>query len=102
MQENIELKVEDKIQLKIISAKLTEHMKDLIINEAHAIIDNNEDVPLVKREINRTSLIIKLDDDFKEEIRTFCDIHSIRIRDFWVECVNRIIKRYGNDSETIQ
>ena len=101
MQENIELKVEDKIKLKIISAKLTEHMKDLIIKEAHEIIDNDENVPLVKREINRTSLIIKLDDDFKEEIRTFCDMHSIRIRDFWVECVNRIIRRYPDDSEII-
>lgn len=102
MQENIELKVEDKVQLKIISAKLTKHMKDLIIDEAHEIIDNNDDIPLVKREVNRTSLIIKLDDDFKEEIRTFCDIQSVRIRDFWVECVNRIIKRYENeDSEAV-
>lgn len=98
MQENIELKVEDKIQLKIISAKLTKHMKDLMIDEAHKIIDNDDEIPLVKREENRTSLIIKLDDDFKEEIRIFCDMQSVRIRDFWVECVNRIIKRYGDEN----
>lgn len=97
MQENIELKVEDKIQLKIISAKLTKHMKDLMIDEAHKIIDNDDEIPLVKEE-NRTSLIIKLDDDFKEEIRIFCDMQSVRIRDFWVECVNRIIKRYGDEN----
>ena len=98
MQENIELKVEDKIRLKIISAKQTEHMKDLIIEEAHSIINNDDNVPLVKREKDRTSLIIKLDDDFKEEIKNYCNVKSVRIRDFWVECVNRIIKRYGDEN----
>ena len=99
MQENIELKITDKIELKTISAQKLVHMKDLILNEAHDIIDNDYTVPRVDREeeSDRTSLIIKVDDDFKEEIKTYCDVHSVRIRDFWVECVNRNLKRYKNE-----
>lgn len=98
MQENIELKDTDKIQLKTISAQEVKHMKDLILDEARVVIDNNYDVPRVDREEeeNRTSLIIKIDDSFKDEIKMFCDVHSVRIRDFWVECVQRIIRRYPN------
>lgn len=96
MQENIELKDTDKIKLKMIAAQEVRHMKDLILIEAHDIIDNDYKVHRLKREDerNRVSLIIKLDDDFKETIRMFCDVHSVRIRDFWVECVHRIIEKY--------
>lgn len=99
MQENIELKDTDKIRLKTISAQKVTHMKDLILNEAHNIIDNNYTVPRVDREEEycRTSLIIKVDDDFKEEIKNYCDTHSVRIRDFWVECVNRNLRRYNDE-----
>ena len=100
MQENIELKDTDKIRLKTVSAQQVAHMKDLILTEAHLIINNNDDVPRVEREdeINRTSLIIKVNDDFKNEIKTYCDTHSVRIRDFWVECVHRVIRRYENEA----
>ena len=96
MQENIELKDTDKIKLKMIAAQEVKHMKDMILVEAHNIIDNDYKVPRIEREEenSRVSLIIKLEDSFKEEIKTFCDIHSIRIRDFWVECVHRIINKY--------
>lgn len=98
MQENIELKNSDKIQLKTIAAQEVQHMKDLILNEAHDIINNDYDVPRVEREdeSERTSLIIKVDDEFKNQIKTFCNVHSIRIRDFWVECVQRILRRHNN------
>ena len=100
MQENIELKDTDKIKLKTVSAQQVTHMKDLILEEAHLIIENNYSVPRVKREDeeNRTSLIIKVNDDFKDEIKTFCGVHSIRIRDFWVECVQRILRRYNDNN----
>lgn len=96
MQENIELKDTDKINLKMVSAQQVKHMKDLILDEAHLIIDNNDNVPRVEREdeSDRVSLIIKVDDEFKEEIKLFCETHSIRIRDFWVECVHRILRKY--------
>ena len=99
MQENIELSNLDKINLKTVSAQQVRHMKDMIIDEAHFVIDNNIDIPRVEREdeSNRSSLIIKIDDDFKEEIRNYCDIKSVRIRDFWVECVHRIIDRWYNE-----
>ena len=101
MQENIELKDIDKINLKMVSAQQVTHMKDLILNEAHLIIDNNYSVPRVEREeeSERASLIIKVDDDFKEEIKLFCDTHSVRIRDFWVECVHRVLRKYDNEKQ---
>lgn len=96
MQENIELSSRDKIQLKTISAQQVKHMKDMLISEARMIIDNNYDIPRVEREqeSDRASLIIKVDDDFKNEIKNYCELKSVRIRDFWVECVHRIIQRY--------
>lgn len=100
MQENIELAKKDKVKLKVVSAAQSQHMKDLLIKEAHTIIDTNADVPLVERSTDRTSLIIKIDDSLKEEILTFCEVHQIRIRDFWVECTNRIIKRYKDEKNT--
>ena len=101
MQENIELKDTDKIKLKTVSAQKVTHMKDLVLNEAHLIVENNYEVPRVEREeeTDRTSLIIKVDDNFKDEIKTFCELHSVRIRDFWVECVQRVIRRYDNESQ---
>lgn len=96
MQENIELSSRDKIQLKTISAQQVKHMKDMLIDEARTIIENNYDIPRVEREqeSDRASLIIKVDDDFKNEIKNYCELKSVRIRDFWVECVHRIIQRY--------
>lgn len=101
MQENIELKDTDKIKLKTISAQKVTHMKDLLLNEARLIIDNDDIVPRTNRENSedRTSLIIKVDDDFKDEIKRFCGVHSIRIRDFWVECVHRIIESDKNENQ---
>lgn len=101
MQENIELKNTDKTNLKVISAHQMTHMKDLVLNEARLIVDNNYNVPRVEREEekDRTSLIIKIDDSFKDEIKTFCGVHSIRIRDFWVECVQRVLRKYENETQ---
>lgn len=97
MQENIELSISDKIQLKTVSAQQLVHMKDMLLEEAREIIDNNYEVPRVDREpeSNRCSLIIKIDDNFKQDIKYYCDIESVRIRDFWVECVHRILERYN-------
>jgi len=95
--ENIELNSDVKIKLKTISVQKSEHMRDMIVSQAHKIIDNNEFVPRTERDEDRTSLIISVKNDFKEEIKTFCSLKDIRIRDFWVECVNRIIGEYENE-----
>lgn len=96
MQENIELSNTDKIQLKTVSAQQVKHMKDMLIDEAKIIINNNYDIPRVEREqeSDRVSLIIKIDDELKDEIKNYCGTKDVRIRDFWVECVHRIIQRY--------
>lgn len=96
MQENIELNSQDKIRLKTISAQQVKHMKDMLLEEAKVIMENGDDIPRVEREdeSNRSSLIIKLDESLKDEIKVYCGVKSVRIRDFWVECVQRIIKRY--------
>lgn len=95
--ENIELNSDVKIKLKTISVQKSEHMRDLIIKQAHKIIDNNEYVPRTARSDDRTSLIIAVKDDFKHDIKNFCSIKDIRIRDFWVECVNKVIGEYENE-----
>lgn len=95
--ENIELNNNVKIKLKTISVQQSKHMRDLIVEQAHKIIDNNEYVPRTERDEDRTSLIIEVKDDFKQEIKTFCSIKDIRIRDFWVECVNKVIGEYDNE-----
>ena len=92
--ENIELNADVKIDLKTISVQKSEHMRDLIIKQAHKIIDNNEYVPRTERDDNRTSLIISVKNDFKDDIKLFCSVKDIRIRDFWVECVNQVIGEY--------
>lgn len=99
MQENIEIRKQDKIKLKVISAQKERHMKDMITDEAHSLIKNNDFIPMLDREEeeNRGSLIIKLDDDFKGKIKDYCSTNHVRIRDFWVECINRIIRKYENE-----
>ena len=99
--ENIELNRDVKIKLKTISVQKSEHMRDLIVNKAHEIIDNGDDIPRTERYDDRASLIIEVKDDFKHEIKTFCNIKDVRIRDFWVECVNRVIGEYNNDTGNI-
>ena len=95
--ENIELATENKKKIKIISAKKDIPMKQLIVTEARSILDNNEIVPCVSREEDRSCLIIDIPKTFKDEIKNFCELHDVRIRDFWVECVNRINQGENND-----
>ena len=94
MLENIELSSKLKHDFKVMSTKENKYMKDLILYEAHEILDNRLDVPTVDRAENYTSLIIDLDDELKEDIKDYCSGNDIRIRDFWVECVKRSMDRY--------
>ena len=97
MQENIELGRKIKIEFKSLAAKKQVTMKDWLLNEAKDVIDNNEIVHRTEREDDRDSLIIKVPDDLKIRIKDYCEQEDVRIRDFWVECVKRIIERYNNE-----
>ena len=97
MQENIELGRKIKIEFKSLAAKNQVTMKDWLLNEAKDIIDNNDIVHRTEREDDRDSLIIKVPDDLKIRIKNYCEQEDVRIRDFWVECVKRIIERYNNE-----
>ena len=92
LQENVELSAENKQRLKIYAAEQNESMKDLLLSEARQIIDMNAYVPAVDRAEDYTTLIINISDEFKSEIKSFCNQKGVRIRDFWVECFNRIIE----------
>lgn len=92
--ENIELNKNKKIELKTVSVQHSKHMRDLIIEEAHKVIDEGVNIPRLDRDENRTSLIIEVSKDFKNDIKNYCDIKNVRIRDFWVECVNRVLEVY--------
>lgn len=96
--ENIELNKDTKIQLKTVSVQHSKHMRDLIIDEAHKIIESGDTVPRVDREDNRTSLIIEVSNSFKKDIKYYCDIKGVRLRDFWVECVNRVLEVYNDEN----
>lgn len=98
--ENIELGKNKKIELKTISVQKSEHMRDLLLKEGHKIIDNNDMVPRVERDEDRTSLIIEVPDSFKADIKHYCEMKRVRIRDFWVECVNRVLEEY-NEKESV-
>lgn len=96
MQENIELGRKIKIEFKSLAVKNQVTMKDWLLNEAKEIIDNNEVVHRTEREDDRDSLIIKVPDDLKDRIKDYCEQEDVRIRDFWVECVNRLLERYND------
>ena len=96
MLENIELEVDTKKNLKIISAEKDTSMKDLVLGEAKKVIDNNLTIPVIDRAENYSSLIIDVDADTKKRIKNYCNNQEVRLRDFWVECVNRILEE-GND-----
>lgn len=92
MLENIELEVDTKKNLKIISAEKDTSMKDLVLKEAEAIISNNTIIPVVERAEDYSSLIIDVDVDMKKRIKQYCRNQDVRLRDFWVECVNRVLE----------
>lgn len=92
MLENIELSSEDKKRFKVYAAKKDSSMKDLILAEAHQVIEDDAYIPSIDRADDYTSLIIDIPDDFKAEIRVFCNQKDIRIRDLWVECCRRILE----------
>lgn len=97
MQENIELGRKIKVEFKSLAAKNQVTMKDWLLSEAKNIIDNNETVHRTEREDDRDSLIIKVPEDLKLRIKDYCEQEDVRIRDFWVECVNRLLVRYNNE-----
>lgn len=98
VKENVELNKETKQQFKVIAAQQGVTMRELLLAEAHNIIMNNEYVPQREREPeeNRSSLIINIPVDFKDDVRLFVNNHDIKIRDLWVESVDRIIQRSNN------
>lgn len=98
LKENVELHVDAKRMLKVIAAEKDVTMKELLLNEARDIIDNDYYVPVREREEeeNRSSLIVNVPSDFKDNVREFIDERDIKIRDLWVESVDRIIQRYNN------
>ena len=98
IKENVELNVNDKKRFKVIAAEQDTTMRDLLLLEVKKIMLNNEPVPLRARENeeDRASLIINISTSFKDEIKKFTETKGIKIRDLWVEGVDRIIKRYDN------
>ena len=98
MKENVELNINDKKRFKVIAAEQDITMKDLLLTEAKSIMVHNDSVPSREREEeeNRSSLIINIPVSFKEEVKTFTEKKGVKIRDLWVESVNRIIQRYQN------
>lgn len=94
MLENIELSSQLKHDFKVMSTKENKYMKDLILEEAKNILDSNLSIPSLERSEDYTSLIISIPEDLKDEIKNYCSINDVRIRDFWVECVNRSMERY--------
>lgn len=92
MLENIELSLEDKKRFKVYAAEKDISMKDLILEEAHHVIEEDAFIPLTDRADDYTSLIIDIPSDFKTEIKSFCIQKDIRIRDLWVECCRRILE----------
>lgn len=95
MLENIELGSPLKHDFKVMSTKENIFMKDLIIAEARDILSSDHVVPSVEREENYTSLIINVPEDLKEEIKAYCNMNDIRIRDFWIECIKKSMERYN-------
>ena len=98
MKENVELNINDKKRFKVIAAEQDITMKDLLLTEAKNIMLHNDTVPSREREEeeNRSSLIINIPISFKEEVKVFTKRNGIKIRDLWVESVNRIIQRYDD------
>ena len=98
IKENVELNVDDKKRFKVIAAELGVTMKDLLLTEARGIMIMKEPIPVREREDeeNRSSLIINIPTEFKEEVKVFTANNDIKIRDLWVECVDRIIERYSD------
>ena len=95
MLENIELGSDLKHNFKVMSSKEGVFMKDLIIAEAHDILSSDHIVPTIDREENYTSLIINVSEDLKEEIKAYCNLNDIRLRDFWIECIEKSMRRYN-------
>ena len=98
MQENIELDIRDKQAFKILSAQRNVFMRDLIVREAREILSEGLPIPTVERKDNRTSLIINISTSLKDEVKDYCEMEDVRIRDFWVECIRRSIERYSDES----
>ena len=98
IKENVELNKETKKKLKIIAAQEGVSMRDLLLTETKSIIQEDAEIPIREREKeeNRSSLIINVPIEFKDDVRLFVNTHDIKIRDLWVESVDRIIKRYDN------
>ena len=72
-------------------------MKDLLLSEAHEIIDSDAFVPSVDRANDYVTLIIEVPKEFKDDIRQFCYRKDIRIRDLWTESCRRVL---GDFDET--
>ena len=98
MLENVELNKDKKRIFKVIAANNNTTMKSLILDEVNDIITHNISVPSSVREAeeDRTSLIIDIPANIKDNIKTYTYSNNLKIRDLWVFCVDRILERYDN------
>lgn len=94
MLENIEIGFQLKHDFKVMSTEKNIYMKDLIINEANEILDSGHTVHQFEREDEYTSLIIDISPELKDEIKSYCKANGVRIRDFWMECIQQSMRRY--------
>lgn len=95
MLENIEIGFQLKHDFKVMSTENNIYMKDLILNEAREILDSGSMVHQFDREDEYTSLIIDISPDLKDEIKYYCNVNKVRIRDFWMECIQQSMRRYN-------
>ena len=97
IKENLELSKNDKKKLKVIAAEQEKTMRDMVLFEAAEIIGWDLEVKETEREPKetRTSLLVNIPQEAKDDIRLFSKDKEVRIRDFWIQCVNNTIKRYS-------
>lgn len=95
--ENIVLRSDYKRDLKHLSIDTGEYVSVMLINAAKQILLDNKDITPAPSDYDYDPFTMKLDKDFKREIKTFCLDKSIKIKDFWNEAAYMIVRGSQND-----
>lgn len=93
--DNIFLETDLKRQLKHMSIDSGVHVSTMLIEEAERVVNVDYPIKELYNNADYDTFTMKVDPDFKEKVRQFCEERDVSFKKFW----NTVALNVVNDSE---
>ncbi len=92
--ENLVLYSDSKKKLKHLSIDKDIYVSTMLVNGAKYVLDNRLEVKKASSD-SYEPFTMKIDEDLKRDIKLFCKLSEVKIKDFWNTVALIVIKKEG-------